>query len=79
MAASPKWKVYTADNIYIASVKHPEYGAMLLASISQDGATLRYGHVAIVWTEGIDGHAAESYDRVSEVAFKRCIGPMVAS
>ena len=71
MAKSPDWKVYTAGGIYIASVKSPEYGAMIMAGIGYIGTTLRYGHKRIVWTEGIDGFASESYDQVAETAFKK--------
>jgi len=71
MASSPIWKVYTADNEYIASVKHPMYGAMLLTGLGQPNATLRYGHNKIVWTECIDGNALESYDYVTEICLKR--------
>jgi hypothetical protein len=66
MGASPKWKVYTEDNEYIASVKHPIYGAMLLGAIGK--GTLRLGHKAIKWTEGVDGNSAESYDHTAFVA-----------
>lgn len=71
MAASPIWKVYTSYGEYIASVKWPAYGAMLLASLDQPGATLRYGHNQIVWTEGTDGKAFDSYDIVVKVALSR--------
>ena len=73
MAQSPTWKVYTANKEYIASVKLPDYGAMILAGIGQSGATLRYGHNKIVWTDFIDGDASESYDKVAEIAYKNII------
>ncbi len=67
MAASPRWKVYRADGEYIASVKDPMLGAMLLAGLSEEGATIRLGHSRVAWTEGVDGNAGESYDTVAEV------------
>ena len=73
MAASPKWKVYTSAGEYIGSVKHPMYGAMLLAGMGDRGATLRQGHgvSATVWTDGIDGEAAESFDAVVHTVLER--------
>ena len=74
MAASPSWKVYTAAGEYIAAVKLPEYGAMILAGLGQDGATLRFGHGrgGIYWTEGSESFPAnESYDGVAETVWKR--------
>ena len=38
----------------------------LVASLGVDGTTIRWVHVLIVWTEGVDGHANESYDAVAE-------------
>ena len=72
MAKTHSWKVYKADNEYIASAKHPEYAAMVLAGLGQDGATIRLGHAKknTVWTEGVDGHAWESYDQVVDTAFE---------
>jgi hypothetical protein len=74
MAMSPLWKVYRADGEYIASVRSPEYGAMILASLDETGATIRRGHSsarAAYFTEGKDGHAAESYDAVAKICYAR--------
>ena len=72
MAATHPWKVYRCDNEYIASVKHPEHAAMLLAGLGEHGATIRWGHPRrnIAWADGVNGDAWESYDYVAEV----CIG-----
>jgi hypothetical protein len=74
MAASPRWKVYTYDDRYIASTVDPLYAAMIVAGIGDVGTTIRDGHSkrAIVYTEGgvlADGslaRASESYDGVAE-------------
>ena len=68
MAATPVWKVYHADGEYLASVKYPEIGAMILAGLGGPGNTLRYGHHKVVWTEGQDGEAWQSYDEVAAMA-----------
>lgn len=70
MAASPSWKVYSKDGEYLASFKYPEHAAALVAALGVDGSTIRWGHVLTVWTEGVDGHAGESYDAVAERCWK---------
>ena len=71
MGASPPWKVYRANNEYIASCKLPEYAAMILAGLGEDGATIRLGHRNVAaWTEGKDGHAFESYDVVARTCYQ---------
>lgn len=71
MAASPDWKVYDADKKYRAATKDVEDAAVLVAFYG-DGATIRYGHDFVVWTEGKEFQpAAESYDFVHEVAVQR--------
>jgi len=71
MAASPKWKVYTEDGEYIASVKRPQFGAMILAGLGQPQSTIRIGHRYIMWTESVDGDSAESYDVVAQTCTER--------
>jgi hypothetical protein len=66
MARAPAWKVYSESGEYLASFKYPEHAAALVASLGVDGTTIRWVHVLIVWTEGVDGHANESYDAVAE-------------
>jgi hypothetical protein len=75
MAASPIWKVYTESGEYVASCKWVTLAAMLMASdFPHMGAgTIRYGHGrdGIVWTEGVDGSAAESFDAVADTIENR--------
>lgn len=70
MAATPAWKVYSESHEYLASFKYPEHAASLVASLGVDGTTIRWVHVLTVWTEGVDGHASESYDAVAEHCWK---------
>jgi hypothetical protein len=64
MGASPKWKVYDANNQYVASIRDTE-GASLLMDLYGDGSTIRLDHRRIVWTEGKDGRASQSYDETA--------------
>lgn len=73
MAASPKWKIYDSHGVYQGCVKEVEAGAALMGFYG-DGSTIREGHSkgSVVWTEGVDGEAGESYDVVAEkVACRR--------
>ena len=66
MAASPQWKVYDSSGRYQAACKELEAAACLVAGIYGNGATIRYGHQLVVWTEGSESmSAAESYDNVA--------------
>ena len=67
MAASPRWKVYSAEGEYRAACRYIEDAAALVAALGQRGTTIRLGHraSATVWTDGVDGEAAESYDAVA--------------
>ena len=72
MATAPIWKVYDNEGVYIASCKLPEYAAMLIAGMGQEGAQIRYDHSKVVWTEGKeDISASESYDVVARTARER--------
>ncbi len=71
MAASPTWKVYNAQSEYVGSAKYPELCAAMIVSLG-DGATIRYGHQFIAWTEGKEKTPAnESFDNVAEVCYTR--------
>jgi hypothetical protein len=63
MARSPEFKIYDAAGAYQAACKEPELAAAVVAVLGE-GSTIRHGHLSkdIVWTEGKDGFAAESYD-----------------
>lgn len=73
MAASPQWKVYTPQGEYVASTKHTE-GASLLMSLYGTGATIRFDHRKVVWTEGVDGAACQSYDYTADQIHKKLQG-----
>jgi len=68
MAASPFWKVYDAAGEYQAACKRPEEAACLVDFLGE-GATIRAGHDRVVWTEGKDGRASDSYDAVAEACY----------
>ena len=70
MAASPRFKVYDSAGLYQAACKEIE-GAAALASFYGEGATIRDGHQSIVWTEGQDGCASDSYDATAEIVASR--------
>jgi hypothetical protein len=72
MAASPEFKLYDAAGAYQAACKQPEQAAALVSFLG-DGATIRYGHTKkdIVWTEGVDGAASDSYDQTANKVVDR--------
>lgn len=70
MAASPKWKVYDSHGVYQASCKETCAAACLMG-LYGEGATIRHHHNTIVWTEGKDGEAGESYDVTHDIIMKR--------
>lgn len=68
MAQSPKYKIYRGKE-YIGCVKDPTDAAVLV-SVQTEG-TVRLGHSHILWTEGVDGEAGESYDLCAETILNR--------
>ena len=66
MAGSPELKIYTADGRYVAALKEYEAAAAVVTFYGE-GATVRLGHSKslTVWTEGVDGVAAVSYDEAA--------------
>lgn len=71
MASTPRLKVYNADGEYVASFKHAEDAAILVAGLG-DNTTIRDGHKFIVWDEGHEIQPAmESYDLVAECVYAR--------
>ena len=70
MAQSPAWKLYTPDGDYEAACKNIIVAAAVV-SVLGEGATIRRGHRLILWTEGKDGWAGESYDDAAETALNR--------
>jgi hypothetical protein len=76
MASSPRFKVYDADNQYIAATKGPEAAAAIIAGIGGIGWTIRDGHSIhnICWKEGSEEvEAGESYDIVARAVYSRII------
>jgi hypothetical protein len=71
MAASPEFKVYDPSGVYQAACKEPELAAAVV-SVLGEGATIRHGHSVrdTVWTEGVDGCAADSYDLTRQSIIK---------
>jgi hypothetical protein len=72
MAHSPMWKVFNATGKYVASCKYPEDAAAIVATYG-DGAEIRFGHRKkdVMWREGEDGFAGDSYDSVAAVCRSR--------
>lgn len=71
MAGTPRFKIFNPQKQYIAACKHLE-DAAALAALNGNGATIRDGHSLVVWKEGFEEFsAAESYDRVAEIAWER--------
>lgn len=70
MAGSPRWKVYSASDEYIGSCKYLE-DAAALCGMRDNRATIRDGHRRIVFTQGIDGNAGDSYDDTREIVLSR--------
>jgi hypothetical protein len=75
MASTPRFKIYSAAGEYLAATKYVEEAAAVVALQGQ-GATIRDGHERkhVVWTEGVDGEAFESYDNVCEMVHFRITG-----
>jgi hypothetical protein len=70
MAASPQFKVYSADGQYVASCKYAEDAGAVVANYM--GGTVRFGHRRVVWREGREEDtAANSYDAVAQTIHAR--------
>ncbi len=71
MAETPPWKVFNPSGVYIASCKHAEDAAAIVASYG-DGAAIWYRRDFNVWTEGSEAvGAGESYDAVAKTCHRR--------
>ena len=74
MAASPRYKIYSSDNEYIASVKYVTDAAVLVGV--HCGGTVRDGHLKrdTVWHEGAERfYASDSYDGAAEIILQRIV------
>ena len=68
MGAAPRFKVYTAGGEYVAACKFPEDAAAICAAYGE-GATIRDGHARVVFTNGAEADAGDSYDAVARVGW----------
>lgn len=61
----PGWKVYSPSGTYVGATYLAEDAGALVAAYGE-GATIRWGHskARLVWTDGVDGYAGDSYDVV---------------
>ena len=66
--ASPKYKVYKGSE-YVGCAKYAEDAAALVA-LQEDGS-VRLLHKYVLWTQGVDGDAGESYDAAAELMHQR--------
>lgn len=65
MTTTTRYRLYDAEGAHIAACKHPEDAAALI-SIQGEGATIRLGRSAVLWTEGSESwRASESFDRTA--------------
>lgn len=71
MAASPPLKVHNPQGEYVASCKHYEDAAMIVAAYG-DGAKIKHVHGGLLWHEGCEEiSASESYDRAAQIMAAR--------
>lgn len=72
MAQTPMLKVYVRGE-YVASCKHPEDAAAILSANGDPTGNIRCDHRLIVWREGCDGQAGDSYDAVAALIERRLL------
>jgi len=70
MATSPEFKIYGPGGEYEAACKHAETAAAICALLG-NGTKIRWCHRHILWTEGKDGLAGESYGVVAHTVHAR--------
>lgn len=64
LSPSLAFDVYNPDGERVAAIAHIEDGAAILALYGH-GATIRAGAHIILYTNGVDGEAGESFDAVA--------------
>lgn len=69
MHARMNWTVTNPDGETIAKLVHAEDAAALVA-FNGTGATIVHDG-DVLWTQGVDGDAGESYDHVAETMQRR--------
>ena len=68
---TPNWKIFNAHKEYVGCMKDPA-DAAAMASILGEGATVKFTHRILVWTEGGETFSAgESYDEAARVMEQR--------
>ena len=70
MASTPRFKVYSPAGEYIAACRYVDDAAVLVA-FQGEGARVKLEHRRVLWTEGADGLASESYDAAAHVMLDR--------
>ena len=65
-ARYPSWKVYSPVGRYVGATHIASDAAALVAAYGE-GATIRWGHKLICYTDGVDGDAGDSYDTVDVI------------
>ena len=71
MVGSSRWKVYSNDGEYLAACKYVLDAAAILGCHGIAGYTIRDGDYQVVWTDGADGVAGDSFDAVGDLVSKR--------
>ena len=67
---APQWKIFDQTNLYMGSLHDATDAAAVIANYSK-GAQVRFGRKDVVWTEGDDGFAGDSFDGAVEKMFER--------
>lgn len=65
-----RFTIYNAEGSKIGATKYAEDAAVLV-SAQGEGATVRCHGSRVVWTEGADGSAGESYDAAATTMYDR--------
>lgn len=71
MAGTPSFTVYSPAKEYVAAATSASDAAAVV-SFYGEGATVRWGHGSILWTEGKEStYAGESYDGAADCMLAR--------
>ena len=71
--AQSRWKVYSDEGEYLATCKYILDAAAILGAHGIPGYTIRDHDHYVVWTDGDDGVAGDSFDNVAEVVRLRTV------
>jgi hypothetical protein len=75
MNKKDRFTVYDEDGVYQATVREEEAAAVLVAFFG-NGSTIRDMNDTVVYTQGVDGDASESYDKVAVIVWDRVLRNM---